>query len=249
MTVPGLTWRPLILYLFVAILFAASPNFALAEARCLVADPSDTPLNVRTAPDGRIVSTLQNGEPVRILSNGSDRSGQPWVYVSEYDTKKPLGWVFRSYLTCDESPQPQASEQPPQKQPASSTEAWRACHSSDAENRLKGCTTIINAKGFGSTSRLGEALDGRCWSYDVKGQFSLAVEDCKASIALRPKYSYAYNNLGIAYLGLGEYQNALAALDSAVKLKPDFFGLDSIEPKPMWLLVKQMKQSRSMNIS
>ena len=103
------------------------------------------------------------------------------------------------------------------------TDAWRACKSSNTEDQLRGCTTIINAKGFGSASRLAEALDGRCWAYHAKGQFSLAVEDCKASIALRPRYSYAYNNLGTAYLGLTEYESALAAFDKAIELKPDFF--------------------------
>jgi hypothetical protein len=36
---------------------------------------------------------------------------------------------------------------------------------------------------------------------------------CEASIKIRPKYSYAYNNLGTAYLGMGEFAAAITALN------------------------------------
>jgi tetratricopeptide (TPR) repeat protein len=101
--------------------------------------------------------------------------------------------------------------------------SWKGCQSSDADKRLVTCTAIINANGFGSTSRLAEALDGRCWAYNTKAQFALAVADCKTAIALRPNYFYAYNNLGTAYLGVNDYASALDALNKAIILKPDFF--------------------------
>ena len=91
--------------------------------------------------------------------------------------------------------------------------SWKGCQSSDADKRLVTCTAIINANGFGSTSRLAEALDGRCWAYNTKAQFALAVADCKKAIALRPNYFYAYNNLGTAYLGVNDYASALDALN------------------------------------
>jgi predicted aspartyl protease len=105
----------------------------------------------------------------------------------------------------------------------SSQTAWKACQSSDADERLRGCTAVIDASGFGSQSKLADAFDGRCWAHHVKQQFSRAIEDCKASIRIRPKYSYAYNNLGTAYAGLGNYADAIAAFNTAIKLKPDFF--------------------------
>jgi tetratricopeptide (TPR) repeat protein len=105
----------------------------------------------------------------------------------------------------------------------SSTAAWKNCQSGDVEARLTGCTAIIKSNGFGSKSRLSDALDGRCWALHMKGQFALAIDDCKASIRLRPKYSYAYNNLGAAYLGIGDYRSALGALNAAIELKPDYY--------------------------
>jgi tetratricopeptide (TPR) repeat protein len=105
----------------------------------------------------------------------------------------------------------------------SSANAWKACQSSDADERLRGCTAVINANGFGSQNRLADALDGRCWAYHVKEQFSFAIKDCKASIRIRPRHFYAFNNLGTAYAGLGEYENAVAAFNIAIELNPEFY--------------------------
>ena len=101
--------------------------------------------------------------------------------------------------------------------------AWSNCQSTDESKRLIGCTSVINAKGFGDLSKLADAFDGRCWAYNVKQQFQQAIEDCKGSINIRPKYSYAYNNLGTAYLGLHNYQEAIKAFNVAIDLKPDFY--------------------------
>jgi len=104
-----------------------------------------------------------------------------------------------------------------------SSAASRDCQSSDTDRRLSGCTKVINARGFGSQLNLADALDGRCWAYNDKEQFTLAIADCKASIRLRPRNFYAYNNLGTAYVGIGNYKDALSAFDTAIELKPDFY--------------------------
>lgn len=101
--------------------------------------------------------------------------------------------------------------------------AWKDCKSTDAGRRLSGCTKVIDAKGFGSSSKLADALDGRCWAFHERGKYDLAIGDCKASIRLQPKNSYAYNNLGAAYLGVGDYRNALIELNNAIALKPNFY--------------------------
>jgi hypothetical protein len=106
---------------------------------------------------------------------------------------------------------------------SASVDAWRDCQSSDENKRLVGCTLVIKANGFGSSSKLADALDGRCWAYHVKKRFAQAIEDCKASIRIRPKYSYVYNNLGTAYTGLGNFEEAIKAFNTAVDLKPDFY--------------------------
>jgi uncharacterized protein YraI len=69
-------------------------------AECRVTDPTGTPLNVRTAPGGRIVGTLVNGQRVSVL----DRrvvGGKPWVYVGDVELgDQPIGWVFREFVSC-----------------------------------------------------------------------------------------------------------------------------------------------------
>lgn len=73
---------------------------AQAQDRCIVADPTGTPLNVRTAPNGRIVATLSNGTVVIVLARSSVRD-KTWVLVRRYDSREALGWVFRDYLNCN----------------------------------------------------------------------------------------------------------------------------------------------------
>ena len=73
---------------------------ATAHADCIVADPSPTPLNVRTAPNGRIVATLDNGQSVSIIDHAVDEKSREWVYVSDPDSEKPIGWVVRDYVVC-----------------------------------------------------------------------------------------------------------------------------------------------------
>ncbi len=72
---------------------------ASAQERCLVADPTGTPLNVRIVPGGDIVETLSNGTLVTILDRSS-AGGRTWVYVGRYEDHVPIGWVYGDYLDC-----------------------------------------------------------------------------------------------------------------------------------------------------
>jgi hypothetical protein len=76
-----------------------------ASAVCRVADPTPTPLNVRTSPNGRIVSTLENGMLVFVLDRATDRRGQTWVFVGSAEDQTPIGWVFRDYIDCRPKPE------------------------------------------------------------------------------------------------------------------------------------------------
>jgi hypothetical protein len=78
---------------------AGESNRAGETANCVIADPTSTPLNIRTAPNGKIVGTIANGERARILDQTTDRTGDQWVYISD-STSQPLGWVFRRYIVC-----------------------------------------------------------------------------------------------------------------------------------------------------
>ncbi len=87
--------RPSILTLALAGLAFVEP--AAAATRCMVTDPTGTPLNVRRF-DGKIIGVLHNGEIVRILRMGEDPQGKPWAYVA-YETNGE-GWVYREFISC-----------------------------------------------------------------------------------------------------------------------------------------------------
>jgi hypothetical protein len=80
-----------------AVLFTISLDPASASPRCMVTDPTGTPLNVRRF-DGKVLGALHNGEIVKVLRTGADRQGKPWAYVG-YETNGE-GWVYREFISC-----------------------------------------------------------------------------------------------------------------------------------------------------
>ena len=64
----------------------------------VVADPTGTPLNIRTSPNGKIVGRISNGDRVRI-SDQTTEGGKEWAYISS-GASRPMGWVFRRFIVC-----------------------------------------------------------------------------------------------------------------------------------------------------
>ena len=83
-----------------AALLASASTVRAAGEICVVADPSTTPLNLRTAPNFKIIGTVPNGKQVQILQivKGSDR--REWAFIAELGHGGGLGWVWRRYLAC-----------------------------------------------------------------------------------------------------------------------------------------------------
>lgn len=85
---------------------AFASTYALSAASqekvCKVTDPTGTPLNVRNAPNGRIIGTLKNDTEVYIEQLASDDSGRPWAQISSYrrGRRRIIGWVFREFISC-----------------------------------------------------------------------------------------------------------------------------------------------------
>src|SRR4051812_2114731 len=67
-------------------------------SRCRITDPTGTPLNIRTSPNGRVVGALENGRSVTIIDRTFDRQRRPWVYVADAHDGQPLGWAFREFV-------------------------------------------------------------------------------------------------------------------------------------------------------
>ena len=84
----------------VAVLFmVAGATSAFAQQRCMVTDPTGTPLNVRAEPNGAIVGALHNGVLVRQLQTETDSRGNAWSLVEPQAGGK-TGWVFREFVSC-----------------------------------------------------------------------------------------------------------------------------------------------------
>ena len=58
--------------------------------------PPDSPLNVRSEPNGPILGTLNNRTVVELLKMSIDSD---WVFVVPRDGGGPSGWVFRRLLS------------------------------------------------------------------------------------------------------------------------------------------------------
>lgn len=50
-----------------------------------------------------------------------------------------------------------------------------------------------------------------------------AIEQLRAAIEIHPSFALAFNELGIQYIVLKEYDSALEALAAALKIRPDYF--------------------------
>jgi len=88
----NVSFSPLLL---IAVVLSAMP--ARAAGECLVDDPTGTPLNVRSAPNGVILTTLQNGARVEVLEEAKIGSKR-WLFVSRQGER--LGWIFGAYVVC-----------------------------------------------------------------------------------------------------------------------------------------------------
>lgn len=85
---------PLLVFIFLSVPASAQ------SLRCRIMDPTGTPLNLRDAPYGQIVGKLPNGMLVRRGRQTVDRNERPWVFVHNFETDEPMGWVFREYVAC-----------------------------------------------------------------------------------------------------------------------------------------------------
>lgn len=81
-----------------SIIFAFAPAFAAGD--CLVDDPTGTPLNVRSSPNGSILTTLPNGTAVEVVDEMKIGT-KHWLFVARKGER--LGWIFGAYVVCKQA--------------------------------------------------------------------------------------------------------------------------------------------------
>jgi SH3 domain-containing protein len=65
---------------------------------CRIADPTGTPLNVRSAPKGgSIRGALSNDAVVKVLEVRGD-----WTRIKPHNSPGKSGWVYSKYLDCSD---------------------------------------------------------------------------------------------------------------------------------------------------
>lgn len=74
-------------------------------ARCTVSDPTGTPLNLRSSPNGRIIRKLRNGTVLYTPVGDNDGASTTYDgYIRVYRRVKGKyvvwGFVFYQYTTC-----------------------------------------------------------------------------------------------------------------------------------------------------
>jgi hypothetical protein len=92
------------IFFFVALFMSVFAPLASTQAQevCKVTDPTGTPLNVRSEPNGKVVNSLRNGREVYIHQTAYDNKARPWVRVGGYYQGKYRiwGWVLREFISC-----------------------------------------------------------------------------------------------------------------------------------------------------
>jgi hypothetical protein len=92
--------KALIKNALVALSLACGATSAWAEIECTVNDPSGTPLNVRSRPNGPIVGALHNEARVFMSDLVQDARGRRWAKIVPVHEGKS-GWVIQRYLICE----------------------------------------------------------------------------------------------------------------------------------------------------
>ena len=82
-------------------IFAASLGPLRAEGVCMVSDPTGSHLNIRMAPNGKIIADLTNGTHVSIVDSTIDERGRSWVFVRLLTADIDLGWVYQRFIKCN----------------------------------------------------------------------------------------------------------------------------------------------------
>jgi hypothetical protein len=77
----------------------AAAVLVYARADCVVADPTGSPLNVRSTPNGAILGALRNDTKVLVLEAALVNGKTSVRIAPEVGTGKQ-GWVFLNHLSC-----------------------------------------------------------------------------------------------------------------------------------------------------
>lgn len=178
---------------------------------CQVADPTGTPLNVRTTPNGgEITDTMSNGTQVRLLRTEQDSRGKNWSQIELVGNGRTLGWVYRDYVDCTGNAAKMASQQlQPLPPPAMPTAVPAPLSSSPS---IPPAASVQNTGASACDLYAASEYDTQRKSVGVpfdKIDFRLAVPACEAAVRQFPDDSRLNYQLGRAYQKAGNFAAAI----------------------------------------
>jgi TPR repeat protein len=145
----------------------------------------------------------------------------PWVVSlqsPEADSAGPSPWATQASPPRPQPAAPAAPAQqpvPPAQQPAATAD-WTACKGDDVDRAMAACTRLI-ASGISGTE-LGTAHVYKAWNHYKKQQYKEAIDEDNLAIQLRGLLPNAYNDRGVAYKALGNFQAAVQDFEKAAAL-------------------------------
>ena len=95
---------------------------------------------------------------------------------------------------------------------------WRACSGHDWDQRIEGCTRLIQG---GQRVFLANAHNNRGLIYVFKGDLEQAILDFDAAIKEKPRVPDYYFNRCMAFRDKGDLERALEDCDEAIRLSPE----------------------------
>jgi tetratricopeptide (TPR) repeat protein len=107
--------------------------------------------------------------------------------------------------------------------------AWKECNGQGWDERIRGCTVIIERGPEEPVERRVTAYMRRGFAYDfLNRDLGKAIADYSEAIRLDPQLAEAYGRRGLAHARRGEDEQAIADLDTALRLdaevlKPDTY--------------------------
>lgn len=97
------------------------------------------------------------------------------------------------------------------------------CWDKTGQAAISACAQLI-ASGHYSGETLGKIHTARSFHYLALNDLPAVIDDCNRALAINARDQVAWHNRSVAKGRKGDYQGALADVDQAIRVKPDYYN-------------------------
>ena len=144
------------------------------------------------------------------------------LQIPETESAGPSPWAAPGAAVASQGGA-QAAASP--SQATASAADWNACKGKDEAAAIAACARLIASGISGADLGMAHYLKG--WNHYKKEQHAQAIADYDKAIQLRANLSTAYNDRGIAYQALGNFDAALRDFTESVGTEPNALGYEN----------------------